>query len=144
MDSAPPLDSDKSVKHCDFVDCKIRISKLDPHSFCAKHIGFLCNWDKRCNECLDWTDSVMESYLRNRKKLLGARLRKEKYKARFVGNEEFASDITLSDSRSLSPVSSVSASSVTSKPLPSDPKSVLSPSATPTDSPKAQGVAGFG
>ena len=141
MDDSSANVKSKSAKYCTVDGCNVRLSILDPHTLCPFHIGFLCEWDKRCETCKQCTDSAMSTYLNNRKRLLKARIRKQNYRARKVAGEDFASCKTVSDvsevSKSHSPVSSDSESSVP----PAQPVKVPSPThLTPTSNPKAHGI----
>ena len=139
MDSSTATSQAKSVRFCSFEGCKVRLSAIDvdAHTLCPAHVGFLCEWDRRCDTCKEWTDSAMSLYLKRRKRLLQARIRKQGYKARKVGGEDFASCKSVSGSdfsKSFSPVSSDSESSVHAAPSIPDSQpnpTPVAPSSTP-------------
>ena len=55
--------------HC---KCRRRMSKtvFDCHTVCFKCHGYDCFIDKRCDECLDWSQEEMEAYVEHRRSRL--------------------------------------------------------------------------
>ena len=52
--------------------CHRRMSKavFDRHADCFKCRGYDCSFDRRCDECLDWSQEKMEAYVKHRRSLL--------------------------------------------------------------------------
>ena len=68
--SSTPSSGDSA--HCSCSRCHRRMSKTvsDCHTVCFKCRGFDCSVDKRCDECLDWSQEEMEDYAKHCRSLL--------------------------------------------------------------------------
>ena len=79
MDKPPPSSASSSsssastqeIAHRTCSTCKHRISnvKFDRHSVCITCRSVKCDMSNRCDECKNWTEDEMASYLKHRKSL---------------------------------------------------------------------------
>ena len=60
--------------------CNNRMSSLefDRHLFCPTCTGFICNFENRCDTCKEWSDEVMNHYLKHQASLKSKRESKRK------------------------------------------------------------------
>ena len=68
--TSAPSSGESSCRNC--PQCRRRMSKtiFDRHTVCHKCRGWDCFLDKRCDECLDWSQEEMEAYVKHRKSLI--------------------------------------------------------------------------
>ena len=66
--SLTPVDSSAS-RSC--IKCHQRMSSLkyDQHTICTQCRDVLCNLTNRCAECRDWSNDIMNDYLKHKKSL---------------------------------------------------------------------------
>ena len=76
------LDMSKSFRYCSEGNCRQRLSdqEKDGHLRCVSCIGFECNLESKCNECILWPDKQFETYIKHRDSLKKARARKAKHR----------------------------------------------------------------
>ena len=82
-------------------------SKYDPHVICASCIGFDCSLEVRCESCKEWSDDLMNTFLKHKNELKYKRENKKKKKKIVstnkdqLGNVSSAQKSGVSDSESM-------------------------------------------
>ena len=68
-------DDPNRIRFCGVANCNVRMSAVskDPHVVCPVHTGFVCNMDKRCDICKEWSVQRMQDYVKLQKGRHGAK-----------------------------------------------------------------------
>ena len=101
-----------NIRVCVQENCTNRMAMLkhDGHISCVDCIGHLCDLNNRCSECESWSDDVMNSYVKHRKRLQVDRDRKARVrlkKKEKEGNESISA-FDSSSGLSVLPLSNLS------------------------------------
>ena len=75
--SAPSSGDSSTCRNC--PKCRRRMSKFvfDRHTVCFQCRSFDCDFDNRCDECLEWSQEEMEAYVKHKLFLLKDKRRKD-------------------------------------------------------------------
>ena len=59
-------DDTNRIRFCGVANSNVRMSAVskDPHVICPVHTGFICNMDKRCDICSEWSVQRMQDYVK--------------------------------------------------------------------------------
>ena len=64
--SFAPSSGDSSLRNCPQCCRRMNETIFDHHTVCHKCRGWDCLLDKRCDECLDWSQEEMDTYVKHR------------------------------------------------------------------------------
>ena len=80
-DSSQPIQPGQDKHRCMNCSRSMTKSEIDPHLICSYCRNQECNFDVRCDECVNWSPSFMASYVKYFKSLARKRESKRKLRA---------------------------------------------------------------